>query len=102
MIIKKFGVDFHSPDGALTLPQESVTDAGATSGQHTRTHDDGWTISGEIYEDYFVWVNNFEASHPTFGRVWGNFEKEVFADSEEGFADFYAKHPPKAWDYHDI
>jgi hypothetical protein len=34
--------------------------------------------------------------------VWGDFEKEVYADSEEAFADFYAKHEPHAWDYWDI
>jgi hypothetical protein len=66
------------------------------------THPDGWTVSGEINEDYFEWVNEFEASHPRYGRVWGDFEYEVHADSEEGFNDFVKYHPPHEWDYWDI
>ena len=65
-------------------------------------HQDGWSISGAIHEDYYEWVNDFEASHPAFGRVWGNFEDKVFADSEAGFEAFYAAHPPSSWDYWDI
>lgn len=102
MITKRFGVDFHSPGGALTLEVGEVSDANPESGTHSRTHDDGWTITGEVHEDYYTWVNDFEAVHPAFGRVWGNFENEVHADSEEAFADFYARHSPNAWDYMDI
>lgn len=102
MITKKFDVDFFSLGGALTLEVGEVCESNEESGTHTRTHPDGWTITGEIHEDYYTWVNEFEATHPTFGKVWGNFESEVFADSEEGFADFYAKHPPHEWDYQDI
>lgn len=89
-VTKTFGVDFNSAGGALTLP--------ASAG----LHESGWTINGEIHEDYYEWINEFEASHPQYGRVWGNFEDEVHADSEEGFAHFYANHPPSAWDYGDI
>jgi hypothetical protein len=106
VITKKYGVDFrgeaNAASPALTLPRNEVTDTNADSGVHTKTHPDGWTITGELQEDYFVWVNNFEAYHPTLGKVWGNFEAEVNADSEEGFADFYSKHHPEAWDYCDI
>lgn len=102
MITKKFGTDFHSSGGALTLSPTAVTDSGASGGTHTRTHDSGWTITGEIHEDYYEWVNDFEATHPTFGKVWGNFEGEVHADSEEGFAHFWKNHEPEAWDYMDI
>jgi hypothetical protein len=65
-------------------------------------NESGWTIVGEVIEDYFEWVNYFEASHPDFGRVWGNFEDEVYADSEEGFNHFYNNHTPREWDYWDI
>jgi len=95
-------VDFHSPRGALTLGEWEVSETGSVVGPAERTHPDGWTIKGEVKEDYYSWVNEFEASHPQYGRVWGDFEVEVHADSEEGFADFYAKHPPEAWDYADI
>ena len=62
----------------------------------------GWTIKGDVHEDYFEWVNEFEAFHPDFGRVWGDFENEVYADSEEAFEHFYENHPPEYWDYWDI
>lgn len=62
----------------------------------------GWTITGEIHDDWYRWVNEFEATHPDFGRVWGDYEKEVFADSQEAFEHFFVNHPPEDWDYHDI
>ena len=102
MIVKRFGVDFHSPGGALTLPPEAVDKNDSQGGVHTRTHKSGWSILGEIKEDYYTWVNEFEAHHPVYGKVWGDFEDEVYADSEEGFADFYKNHPPSAWDYQEI
>lgn len=103
-IIKKFGVDFHSEGGALTLPVEAVSvNQHVESGRHTRFHKgSGWTISGKVNEDYYTWVNEFEARHREHGRVWGNFEHEVFADSEAGFRHFMENHPPNAWDYWDI
>jgi len=65
-------------------------------------NDSGWTVTGEIHEDYFEWVNEFEAHHPDFGRVWGDFENEVYADSKEAFEHFYENHSPCEWDYWDI
>ena len=105
VIVKKFGVDFHSEDGALTLNPGEVCDKFPIMDYREvleRTHDDGWTISGAVYEDYYEWVNDFKAYHPKYGRVWGNFEEEVYADSEEGFKHFYENHEPMAWDYGDI
>lgn len=103
MVVKKFGVDFWSDGGALTLSPDQVSeDAYVYNVLCTRKHKSGWTISGEIYEDYFTWVNDFTAEHPVFGKVCGNFENEVYADSEEGFADFWKNHKPVAWDYSDI
>ena len=91
MITKKFDVDFFSDGGALTLGPEDIG-----------THNDGWTISGRIEEEYYQWVNKFKATHPIFGKVWGDFEKVVYASSEEAFQHFYKHHPPAAWDYRDI
>ena len=88
MITKEFNITGHE---AFTLDPSEIG-----------THDDGWAITGEIHEDYYEWVNEFEATHPIYGRVWGDFENKVFADSEEGYADFYAKHSPFEWDYWDI
>lgn len=111
-VVKKLGVDFNLMAGtsALTLSADQVcavyppkgTDPSVDSRDHSRTHDSGWTITGEIKEDYYTWVNEFTAVHPTFGKVWGDFEIEVFADSEEAYSHFYTHHPPHAWDYQDI
>lgn len=104
MITKKFGVDFNSPGGALTLSPSYVREDSPADREkiQTKTHDNGWTVSGRIWEDYYEWVNEFEAEHPQLGKVWGNFEGEVFADSEEAFEDFYKHFPPDDWDYGDI
>lgn len=102
MIVKKLDVDYFwdgwttvsgkKPDSfALTLDPEDLG-----------THKDGWTIVGEVVTDYYSWVNEFEATHPVYGRVYGNFEYEVYADSEEGFAHFWEHHRPCEWDYWDI
>ena len=92
MVIKYCGKDFEeSSGGALTLPTEYIGD-----------NESGWRVEGKITEDYYEWVNYFEASHPNFGKVWVDFEMEVYADSEEGFAHFYEHHSPGAWDYYDI
>lgn len=108
MITKKFGIDFNSGDGALTLrltlsPSE-VSENGYTKygDIQQKTHPDGWTIKGEVHEDYCEWVNYFEATHPTYGKVWGDFESEVFASTEEGYNHFYENHKPEAWDCGDI
>jgi hypothetical protein len=104
MVTKKFGVDFDSLGGALTLCiSEVVSDENYTTGiEYQKTHSDGWTIKGVVYEDCFEWVNDFEAEHPIYGKVWGNFENQVNADSEEGYNHFYNNHTPEAWDYGDI
>ncbi len=102
MIEKKFGVDFHSDGGALTLSVSDVANSDEQGGTHTKTHTDGWTITGEVHEDYYTWVNDFEATHPVYGQVKGNFEASVFADTEEGFQHFMEHHAPNVWDYMDI
>ena len=89
MITRKFTRDFNSQ--ARTLRKEDIG-----------THADGWTIEGEIHEDYYEWVNDFKARHPTLGRVWGNFESEVKATSRAAYDDFIKHHSPQEWDYYDI
>lgn len=98
MITKTFGKDFNSGGGALTLPSESV----GKRGHVWRIHPSGWSIRGEIVEDWSSWVNEFEAVHPVFGKVWGNFESEVSASSENAFENFWHHHCPEDWDYRDI
>lgn len=66
------------------------------------TNDSGWIVKAEIHEDYFEWVNYFEAFHEDYGIVWGDFEDEVYASSEEAFNHFVKNHEPSVWDYWDI
>jgi len=102
MITKKFGVDFKSENGALTLNASEVEPYNLDGKEYTKIHKDGWIITAEVHEDYFEWINDFKAEHPKYGKVWGDFETEVYADSEEGFKHFYKNHKPYAWDYGDI
>jgi hypothetical protein len=102
LFVYEFGKDFDSRGGALTLDKREVTTGEEEGGYSSRTHDDGWTIEGEIREDYYVWVNEFKANHPKFGKVWGDFEDKVYAEKKSGYEDFYSKHKPADWDYGDI
>ena len=64
---------------------------------------DGWVITGEIYKDYYEWVNEFEAHKiGTDEFVKGDFETEVIASSKEAYDEFVSKFPPDDWDYWDI
>lgn len=88
--------------------QYDVNVPGAWRGARTLSPGDlgenpsGWTITGVVHEDYFEWVNYFEAKHPTFGWVRGDFESEIQAKSKKAFAHFLENHPPNEWDYGDI
>jgi hypothetical protein len=66
------------------------------------THENGWTITGEIHEDYYEWVNYFEASHPIHGKVKGCYETYIEADTKMAFEAFEKEFPANIWDYYDI
>ena len=103
MIKKTFGIDFNSEGGALTLSSGEISSTEIGNYDFCgRKHKSGWTIVGQIQEDYYVWVNEFFASHPKYGYVFGNFENNVYASSEEGYQHFYNHHQPETWDYMDI
>lgn len=80
-----------SPGGARTLPAHNGF-----------IKDTGWTIDAEIHEDYYEWINEFKASHPKYGKVWGNFEDIVYASSKKAYERFLKDHPYTEWDYQDI
>jgi len=65
-------------------------------------NDSGWTIEGDVHEDWYEWVNKFKANHPKMGRVWGDFESIVYATSNRAFKHFMKNHAPDEWDYWDI
>lgn len=88
--IVKYDVRGHD---AYTLPAE------------TGPFVDGWTISAEIQEDYYKWINDFEAVKSDGDKhytVKGNFENEVICSSLEALEDFLTNHMPEEWDYWDI
>jgi hypothetical protein len=99
-IIVEYKKNFKSE--ARTLPPESVTDCRESCGVFTKTHPSGWTITGEVHEDYYYWVNEFTAHHPEYGSVRGDFENKVYVDSHDALNHFVKNHPPEDWDYHDI
>ena len=90
---------------AYTLYPSEVADGGYTVNDgnvYTRTHKDGWTISGCIAEDWFEWVNDFVATKKDGSFVKGNFEYEIQASSVKAVKDFLKNHAPSYWDYWDI
>jgi hypothetical protein len=70
--------------------------------RHLGDNDSGWFIRGEVVVDYYEWVNIFEAMHPVYGVVHGDFEVKIVATSEEAYNHFIKHHKPDVWDYHDI
>jgi hypothetical protein len=83
-------------NSAHTLPASYVTKQRLPDGYHDpaileRHHPaTGWTILGAVMVDYVPWVNAFEAEHPVHGRVWGDSESEVRADSQAAYNVFCA------------
>jgi len=62
MITKKFGIDFNSEGGALTLDADEV-EPYEIGVETSKTHEDGWTITATVNEDWYEWINYFEAEH---------------------------------------
>jgi hypothetical protein len=93
MVIKVAGVDYPYSGGheALTLDIDELG-----------LNESGWVIEGEVHEDYYEWVNEFEANHCIYGKITGDFETQVVAENEEAFQHFWENHEPDGWDYWDI
>ena len=103
LVVKKFGKDFSSKKGALTLKASEVCKGKIDVGHFSKKHPDGWKIEGFVYGDgERFWVNEFMATHPDYLRVFGDFEYEIVCDSEEGFNNFMKNHSPEEWDYEEI
>ena len=86
-----FAVEYNiKGHNAYTLSEEDIG-----------THKDGWTITGKIHEDYFRWVNKFDATKGN-EHIFGDFEEVVYCTSLEALDDFLENHKPTSWDYWDI
>lgn len=90
------------PSQARTLPPSYVTDEKGCVGDFSKSHSSGWTISGIVNSDWFFFVNDFKAFHEQLGEVYGNFEEQVTASSQQALSHFLAHHAPEEWDYRDI
>ena len=58
-----------------------------------KIHESGWLIEGFIdCDDDIFFVNDFKASHPLYGKVFGNTWTIVYSDSKEAYDDFIKNH----------
>lgn len=71
-----------------------------------RMHLDGWTIKGVMCNDWYSWVEVFEATHPQFGKVWRTEEDAknhtVKATTREAYDNFIINHEFIGFCYDDI
>lgn len=75
------------------------TEARTLPAKYVGVHSNGWTIIGEI--KHGIYVNYFEAYHCN-SRVWGDFEKKIFATSLKTFKEFKKLFPYVEWNYKDL
>lgn len=87
---------------ARTLSCLVVSETRDHEGQSSRTHENGWTVSGVVKYDYYRWVNDFVAKHPVYGTVRGNFESVVYATSKKAYKMFTEAFDVVEWDYQSI
>jgi len=73
--------------------------------QYSRTHKNGWTISGQIVEDWVSWVPFITASHKIYGIIYGDFSEEIIVVSDnpdKGLFHFLDNNIPLVWTSWDI
>lgn len=65
-------------------------------------NDSEWIVRGGVITDHWSWINDFEAFHPDYGLVVGDFEEDIMYSSEKALAHFLKYHCFTEWDYRDI
>ena len=73
--------------------------------QYSRTHKNGWTISGQIVEDWVSWVPFITASHKNYGIIYGDFSEEIIVvsdNSDKALFHFLDNNMPLVWTSWDI
>lgn len=65
-------------------------------------HASGWTIRAKIHNDWYSWIQNFEAQHPIFGDLKGDFNDKVECTDKNAFFHFIKYHTPIIFDMYDI
>lgn len=74
----EFIKEFDSKGQARTLHPSVVHENHMyETGEYSRSHGNGWTVTGEILEDHYYWVNDFTAYHPIYGNIKGNYETQI-------------------------
>lgn len=94
--------DTHGSQARTLLKGYFTDEQYPTRSVYTKEHDNGWKLTALIHEDYFYWVNEFSAVHPTLGEVSGDFESVVNSTSKKAYEDFVKNFPYETWDYGDI
>lgn len=62
-----------------------------------------WFIYTRVHNDYYIWGSDFMAFYLKESKyVLGNFEKTIYASSEEDLNKFIEDNPYSEWDYLDI
>lgn len=89
-------------DGKFCFPGKLLDNSRNMICKRTHPAPSGWTISGRVCEDWYYWVEEFEASHPEHGKVKGDFSAEVWATSQAAFEHFKEHHPYSEFDTQDI
>jgi len=62
----------------------------------------GWTVIGEVHEDYYKWINDFEAYKGKECYVKGDFENIIETSSLKALDVFLSHYTVNEWDYYDI
>jgi hypothetical protein len=73
--------------------------------QYSRTHKNGWTISGKIVEDWVSWVPFITAFHKKYGVIYGDFSEEIIVvldNPDEALFHFLDNNTPLVWNSYDI
>jgi hypothetical protein len=64
---------------------------------YSKTHSDGWTISANPCIDWgdseCIWIDDFTASHDTYGTIYGNMDKKIRTEHPDAFEHFIKYHP---------
>ncbi len=104
-IVKTFENDFKenlNKDEILVFPVSYVTNLKIDASDfndyyaanvYSLRHLSGWKIIAKMKTDNYKWIQDFRASHKKYGTIYGNFNKSVYAESEESYNDFIKNHP---------
>ncbi len=70
---------------------------------YEKMHLSGWKISANVNADWYVWIENFTAVHPTFGTLNGFLDKHyIEVETYEAYEHFIKNHSITFTDLGDI